>query len=423
MTSKYGPLGIRVDDRYRTLPEARIIEMLLFMGWAYEFESGVAEKAAREALQAWTQMGLGFRCATNGERLFDLVEVHNFMKRAGVDERDNFWSRRFVPTCRRMVSDLAEAGPSADWAEGERRFVIELRRTFNLRAIPAGSRLRLRVPLPLTGDYLQDLHVTPFAETAREVQIKISPGRLEARMIVSGEAETILGATLSFTARLQKPGPGRGHGDPEPALYLCNREGFIVVSERIRALARSLAGVGATPLEAVRAFWEYIHAGLICGALHYDQIDLASPCDWVLDSGWFDCQMASALFVALCRAQGIPSRVLGGYLLYQVSPTNHYWAEVWIKDQGWTPFDFLGWDLSRGGRDPVWRDRFFGQLDYRMTCERMPREFTGALGVPIPQAWSLLQVPRPGGVEISFLDVNGTPVYADTVRVTDFPQA
>jgi hypothetical protein len=53
----------------------------------------------------------------------------------------------------------------------------------------------------------------------------------------------------------------------------------------------------------------------------------------------------------------------------------------------------------------------------------MPREFTGTLGVPIPQAWYLLLVPSPGGVEISFLEADGTPVYADTVCVTDVSPA
>jgi hypothetical protein len=105
-------------------------------------------------------------------------------------------------------------------------------------------------------------------------------------------------------------------------------------------------------------------------------------------------------------------------VLYQNAPTNHYWAEVWFEDQGWMPFDFMSWELSQAGCDREWRDHFFGRLDYRMTCQCMPLEFTGALGVPLPQAWSILQRSSPGGVEISFMDVSGTPVYADTIRVT-----
>jgi hypothetical protein len=95
----------------------------------------------------------------------------------------------------------------------------------------------------------------------------------------------------------------------------------------------------------------------------------------------------------------------------------HYWAEAWIEGQGWTPFDFMSWDLSVGGRDAQWRDRYFGRVDYRLVCERMPREFTGALGLPLPDAWYMFQSAWNGGVENRFMNINGTSLYSDTVRV------
>jgi hypothetical protein len=273
--------------------------------------------------------------------------------------------------------------------------------------------------MPLDGDYLKSIRITPFAKTAGEAQIKLSPGRMEVRMVASGEAEATMGATLEFIVGLQEPRPGLGHENPDSALYLSDREGLIVVSERIRALAHTLAGSDSPALDAVRAFWDYILGTLIFGCVHYDQIDFALPCDWILDSGWFDCQLGAALFVALCRARGIPARVISGYLLYRVAPMKHYWAEAWIEGQGWTPFDFISWDLSLGGRDVEWRDRYFGRLDYRLISERMPREFTGALGVPVPEAWCMLQSARDGGVANNFMDVGGKPVYADTIRVIE----
>src|SRR5271163_1522847 len=105
MISKYGPLGMQVDDRYRTIPEALIVDMLIHGAYACEWESVAAAEGSKKALQAWTQMGLAFRRATNGERLFDPVEVHNFMKRAGLDGRDGFLAERYVPTGRRLVSE------------------------------------------------------------------------------------------------------------------------------------------------------------------------------------------------------------------------------------------------------------------------------------------------------------------------------
>ncbi len=419
MTTKYGPLGFEVGDRYRHIPEARIVDMLLLAGWVYELDSSSAADACRLALESWVQRGLGFRRTANGERLFDPFEVSNFLKRAGLDGRDDFWAERYVRTGRRLVTDLADKGRAALSNGGELPFRIEFKRSFPLRQVVAGSRLRLRMSLPLEGDYLRNLEVTPFAEAFHETQMDVGRGRLEVRMTASGENEASIGASLSFSALPQEPHPGQSMEEPDRALYLRQREGLIVVSERISALARSLVGDDRPSLEAVRAYWDYINRELICGFVHYDQIDAASPCDWVLDSGWFDCQLGAALLISLCRARGIPARLVGGHVLFRLAPTRHYWAEVWIEHQGWTPFDFLSWDLSRGSRDPEWRDHFFGRIDYRMTTERMPREFTGAIGVPIPEVWSLLQVEKSGGLETCFMDASGLPVYTDTIRVRE----
>jgi len=418
MASKYGSLGIQADVRYRTIPETQIVEVLMLAGWAYEADTRLAGESCKKALLTWTELGLGSARAPNGERLFDPVEVLNFLKRACLDGRDDFWARTYVPTGRRLVSDLSDVDPARLGPDGARRFRVDFTRTFNLRSFPTGKNLRLRMPLPLTGDSLKDLSITPSSAVRRGGQYNVRPGSMELRMVTCGEPEVDLGATLSFTALPQRPCPASVLADPERTLYLNDREGLIVVTERIRALAQSLAGRGAPALEAVRAFWDYINGNLNCGALHYDQIDLAAPCDWVLDSGWFDCRMGSSLFVALCRAHGIPARLIGGHMLHMI-PTNHYWAEAWIDDRGWTPFDFLSWDLSQGGRDPAWRDHYFGLLDYRLITERLPRDFTGALGVPIPPAWCILQRQRPGGVEISFLSITGEPVYIDTIRVSE----
>lgn len=412
---KGAPLGVGVADRYRTMPAGPIVETLMLVGWPHDTGSPEAWVASEKALQDWIKIGLGYARDLNGDPLFDPIEVYNFMKRAGLEGKDSFWSERVVATRRRLVStwtgDLCPTLPG----DGMRRFTVEFRRTFNLAAIPAGCSLRLRAPLPLAGDFLEDLHIEPFAAAGGEPRIQSAPGRLEVRTVASGEASATIGAKSSFTARLQEARQVRATTNDQEPLYLSAREGLVVVSDRVRALAASLAAPGVNGMDAVRSIWEYINKELISGAIHYDQVNLASPCDWTLDAGWFDCQLGSSLFVALCRARGIPARLVGGYLLYPVSPTNHFWAEVWIEDRGWSPFDFIAWDIRRAGCDEDLANRFFGRLDYRMACERLPRFFTGSPGVPIPPAWCLVQVPKPGGVGIGLRDVGGTGVYEDSV--------
>lgn len=63
----------------------------------------------------------------------------------------------------------------------------------------------------------------------------------------------------------------------------------------------------------------------------------------VLSQGSGVCQDHSHLFIACCRALGIPARYVSGYL-YSGSETDpevamHAWAEAWIAGSGWLSFD------------------------------------------------------------------------------------
>ncbi|WP_020475598.1 transglutaminase-like domain-containing protein [Zavarzinella formosa] len=58
-----------------------------------------------------------------------------------------------------------------------------------------------------------------------------------------------------------------------------------------------------------------------------------------------DCGDFSDLFVALCRAKGIPARICDGYVTEGVpkgDTPSHTWAEVRINKLGWVPVDPLG---------------------------------------------------------------------------------
>ena len=52
-----------------------------------------------------------------------------------------------------------------------------------------------------------------------------------------------------------------------------------------------------------------------------------------------DCSEYSDLFVALCRAKGIPARTAEGFTTESSSVPKHSWAEVFITGLGWVPFD------------------------------------------------------------------------------------
>ena len=75
---------------------------------------------------------------------------------------------------------------------------------------------------------------------------------------------------------------------------------------------------------------------------------------WALENGVGDCSEYSYLFIALCRASGIPARAKAGFAFYYSSEAiedGHMWAEYYLGDYGWVPVD------------AAWR--LFNTLDYR----------------------------------------------------------
>ncbi len=64
------------------------------------------------------------------------------------------------------------------------------------------------------------------------------------------------------------------------------------------------------------------------------------------EKGTGDCDDLSYLYLSLCRAAGIPSRYIKGYLINETSAVSHVWAELFVgKDlssTGWIPVECAG---------------------------------------------------------------------------------
>ena len=73
-----------------------------------------------------------------------------------------------------------------------------------------------------------------------------------------------------------------------------------------------------------------------------------------------DCTEYADLFVAVCRAKNIPARVITGISVQSDNTkAKHNWAEVYLKEYGWVPFD-----PSKGDIDiTLLKDRLFRRLE------------------------------------------------------------
>ena len=75
--------------------------------------------------------------------------------------------------------------------------------------------------------------------------------------------------------------------------------------------------------------------------------------------GQGDCTEYADLFVALCRAKDIPARVVNGYTVrFDSESPKHNWAEVYLQEYGWVPFDPSAGDV----RHPIIRGRAFSRM-------------------------------------------------------------
>ena len=81
--------------------------------------------------------------------------------------------------------------------------------------------------------------------------------------------------------------------------------------------------------------------------MHYEEQEEERGALWALENGAGDCSEYSYLFVALCRAAGIPARIQAGFSFHHPSETledGHMWAEYYLENYGWIPVD-VTWRL------------------------------------------------------------------------------
>jgi hypothetical protein len=393
-----------LNPNHRTIPEPKILEMLLLYGWAFDLAAGrraAAMQQCQAALETLIRNGLGFRAAAR-HRLFDPVEVLNTITAEGHAGRLPIWTGHFIPTARAHVQEHAE--------RRQQKFHMRYSRTLTIPKTQ--DRLRLTMPVPIVSSYLHDLTITvakpPGQMTLRDTCIDIRLPPPQDTLTIAAE--------FAFTA-IPQPRQAETLPETERQLYLRPAENLIRVTPRIAALAAALAGDSPTPHAKLAKFWNFMLDHLMLGMIRYSDIPPHEPGDWVLDNGWFDCLLGSCLLISLCRAQGIPARLLGGHLLYRRFPATHYWTECWIDGPGWLPFDLLAWELSEAGRDPAWRDVFAGACDSRMAMEIFPLRFTGPMSLRLPPEWHLLQSQAGNGVTCSYTHaLDGSPIYRDQIE-------
>lgn len=126
-------------------------------------------------------------------------------------------------------------------------------------------------------------------------------------------------------------------------------------SIEVLELADYIAGDMADPCDKARAFYDWIG----------DNIAYSGHCTedrgalFALHTGEGDCSEYAELYIALCRAAGVPARFIHGITPQapgEGTTSLHGWAEVYLPGTGWVPVD------PTWGRYKERREQYFAAI-------------------------------------------------------------
>lgn len=113
--------------------------------------------------------------------------------------------------------------------------------------------------------------------------------------------------------------------------YLTHTEMCEVDSPAIQTRARRLEALEEKTIEKIHVLWDEIQS---IPFFHEPKADAKSALE-VIKEGKANCVGKSHIFIALCRATGIPARLVCGL----APTTGHGWPEVYIEKKGWVKFE------------------------------------------------------------------------------------
>lgn len=406
------------DWAIRTCPEADVVANLhCWLSPTVAAADGLS--LITEALRVWRELGLAHIEQDEGARRYDLSEVINFMVVAGLRGRDRFWLEHIAPSQVEQWlwfegRDFSWTDPPAPEQLPARACKVAYERRYDPKPEHLGQRLRLKLPTPLASAHWrtdQAIYSGPPQSNARvhadRFDCTVTPTNLEP-LTLSFFVEAVARPVLPDEAELS---------DADRLLFTKEREGLIVISPLITELSNALSIKKIDHAAITRLFFEYICDHCMQGQVPYHALDPHFPTDWPLTRGVFDCQIGSALLIALCRSRGIPARLVNGYQIYNTYQANHYWAEIWL-DGRWHPFDLSGWEAFRITGSTAWRDCFAGQLEYRMPLQSFPRQTTGPSSIGLGAFWSHAVSRAHPGTSTHYRSAHDcASIYTDTVSV------
>ncbi|GAB1432881.1 transglutaminase domain-containing protein [Spirochaetota bacterium] len=267
----------------------------------------------------------------------------------------------------------------AGWHEALNIY-FELTLSLRPKSVPQGEVLRCWLPRPQLGAQHSNYRLVssglPALGLAAPGPAKASaPGSTHASLYMEAPSngpgeELLVSIVQSFdtAAFVSMADPYKVEaykpGSDQLESFLREEAPHIVFSQALRSLAAEITASETNPyLKAKRIFYWFNEKVTYTAAPEYSTIPAIS--EYCLARRRGDCGIQSLLFIALCRASGIPARWQSGWTLAPGKINLHDWAMFYVEPYGW-----LHADPSRGlgaSDDTDLRWFYFGNIDaYRM---------------------------------------------------------
>lgn len=190
--------------------------------------------------------------------------------------------------------------------------------------------------------------------------------------------------TVSWTAEMQdarmwiwpeRVGPREAIPKPIRDMYTVDGSVLCLMTEEVKRAAAEAVGDERETYWMARSIYRYVT----------DHMRFERGRGWptvpeLLKDGTGTCSGFAYMFVALCRANGLPARFAAGTRCREGNPSVdrefHRWAEVYLPGYGWVPVDASAVDT----KDPASRAANFGHVagtDFVITVGGGDSEFLG----------------------------------------------
>jgi len=159
------------------------------------------------------------------------------------------------------------------------------------------------------------------------------------------------------------------------SMYLEDNEKYQINHPTIQNAIKECVGTENNPYWIARNIFDYL-----IDHMYYEMVGGWNTAPTVLARGNGSCSEYSFVYIAMCRAAGLPARYVGSVVVRgddaSMDDVFHRWVEVYLPNYGWVPVD------PSGGDQDLPRDQanYFGHLANRFLITTESGGGSGTMG-------------------------------------------